>query len=768
MNISRKRVSVAVGAVIGIQLAAGIGAPALAQGDEQAENLLEEIVVTSRKRSESLQEVPLAISAFSAADIQANGMMDIRDIANATPGLTYGAEFGRAAERPTIRGMSNTATAIEQPVAVFIDGVYQTTSVLATSLSDLERVEVVKGPQSALYGRSTFGGAINYVRRRPDNEMDARLSVSAGEDNYEAYLGGVSGAIIADTLYFRAGFDVNSVDGQYRDPDSSYLFGSEETDSFTLGIVYAATEDLEFILNYGNESVDDSLFAGRNISSPANACELGGTVTWWCGELPANDAGPVSADTDLLGGKAGTARDTERWDLTVNYLLPNAMEMTAIVARTDIQQRLGNDQTYSSTEVDGMPDVGGVFVPGGPNPGFYIRGAEDWNSLSWGDTEFNSAELRLASAAEQRLRWMLGLYYYDEKELDASAGGAGPSFSLERPAYDPASNRKGEAVFAWTEYDIDDRMTLSAEVRVLTEEYSTVLVAPLNGSENIDEDWDETTARVSVSYSLIEEVTLYGSVATGFKAGGVNNSATVIAQAPELVAYDPDTVTTYELGVKSDLLDNRLRVNAAVYYNDWEEQQLSTAVISNQGNVVSAITNVGNTDIYGLDLDITWLPIEGLELSLAYAYVDAEIQEGIDARRHFSAYGDSDIAGFEPPFVADHQYTLTAAYRRALLNTGFDFYANTNYSYTDDGRYLQIQNTMDLGEAKILNARIGLSNEHWDIAFWGRNLTDNDNAISGIRYVDTNVLSQTFATVRQPVALFGKKRQVGATVTYHF
>lgn len=754
-------------AAVAASLAAGITAPSAAREGQSADNLLEEVVVTARKRSESLQEVPLAIYAFSEAEIQSKGMLDIRDIANATPGLTYGAELGRTAERPTIRGMSNTSTAIEQPVSVFIDGVYQSTSVLGTTLSDLERVEVVKGPQSALYGRATFGGAINYVRRRPQNEMSAKLSVSAGEDNYEAYVGNISGALIEDKLFARASFDSNRVSGQYSDPGSGYQFGSEQTDSFSLGIVYQVTGALEIIANYGNENIGDSLFAARNISGQSdNACELGGTITWWCGELPANDSGAISADTDLLGGKAGTARDTRRWDITANYALPNDLELTAIVARADTLERLGNDQTYSSTEVDGFPDVGGVFVPVGPNPGFYILGAEDWMSLSWSDTEFNSAEVRLASADEQRWRWMVGLYYYDEKELSASAGGAGPSFSLDRPANDPAETRRGEAVFAWTEYAVNDRFRVSAELRALTEEYSTVLVEPLNGNDAIDEDWDETTARLSLSYFASQDIKVYASIATGFKAGGVNNDASVISREPDLVSYDPDTVTTYELGVKSDLLGERLRVNAATYYSDWEDQQLSTAVISG-GRVISAVTNIGNTEIYGLDLDITWLPLEGLQVSLAYAYVDAEIKEGEDARQ-LSAYGDGDLSGFEPPFIADNQYTLSLTFSRPLATTGFDFYLGADYAYSDDGRYLQVQNTMDLGEAKFLNARIGLASDNWDIVFWGKNLTDEDNAVSGIRYIDNNVFSQSFATVRQPVALYGRKRQLGATVTYSY
>ena len=143
----------AISTALGASLLGGLAGQVLAQDGESIDNPLEEIIVTARKRSESLQDVPLAVTAFSEFDIQANGLLDIREIAKITPGLTYGEEFGRTAERPTIRGMSNTSTDIEQPVAVFIDGVYQSASVLATSLSDLERVEVVKGPQSALYGR---------------------------------------------------------------------------------------------------------------------------------------------------------------------------------------------------------------------------------------------------------------------------------------------------------------------------------------------------------------------------------------------------------------------------------------------------------------------------------------------------------------------------------------------------------------------------------------------------------------------------------------
>jgi len=732
---SKRLICVGVASVVGM---GALTTRVMAQ-DSGLDNLLEEIVVTARKRSESLNEVPLAITAFSAADIKEAGMLDIRDIANLTPGMTYGSELGRTSERPTIRGMSNTSTSIEQPVAVFIDGVYQTGSVLGTSLSSLERVEVVKGPQSALYGRATFGGAINYITKRPGNEIEGDVSVSLGDDGYESLTLGASGAIIDDVLMIRLGFDRNEFDGQYEDPFNGYKFGAESGDSYSLGLVYVPTENMEVRFNYSHEEIDDSLFAAKtNPSWSANSCNLGGSYTTWCGPILGGHDGDISADVDFLGEFAGVERTTDKWDVAIDYELANGMAISSITAGNETEEASAYDQSYNAEVVDGAPSYFG------------------WNTAGFGDSEFFSQEIRLSSNVENALTWMTGLYYYTEEARGVSNSVFAPG-TIVKPDLGDYDEQSGKAVFAQMAYDFTNKVAASAELRRVEESFDSKLGAPY------EKTWNETTWRVTLDYKVTDDMMIYGLVATGFKTGGFNTSSTIADLAPEYIAYEPDEVTTYELGIKSTWQGGRLQANAAYYFNDWKNQQLSTGVLVPGGTPTSAIINVGNTEISGLELDVSWLPMEGLELRLAYSYIDAEIKSGTDERWQVRVYGDADLSGFEPPYIADNEYSFSASYAGELGDTGLEWFARADYSYMDGDRYLQVQNTMELDEKVRLNARVGVQNENWNITLWGRNLTDDDTATSGIRYIDPATF---FPAV--PVSFMPKLKQVGVTVNYQF
>jgi iron complex outermembrane receptor protein len=506
-------------------LAVGSVMPAAAQdagkGEPDGAAGIGEIIVTARKVSESLKDVPLAITAFDAATIQAAGISNLTDVAELTPGLSFFNAFGENLPVPVIRGVAPTDIFGGNNAAVFIDGVFISgREGLNFSQLDLERIEVVKGPQSALYGRNAFSGALNYVTRDPSDEFEAKTLVEAG--NYGKRRGNVmiSGPILGETLTGRASFLYDEWDGSYDNPLSGVDVGGYRYRSWQGKLLWKPTDDLRVSLGYykSNDDIDDP----ATVTLPAN-CEDriddGNTTVRlqnFCGEIPDIEAVPTqfgSRDIQKPAQATGENRYLDRlilradWDLggsTITSL--TGYSYTKQNSVSDFTRNLGNGQPF--LYCIGTPEEPNTPNSCGSNPADQVFFSGVYNPQNDQTTEEWSQELRFASPQDRRLRVGGGLYAFTLKFKSEDGGpiatvplpdtgpgtqpglapfdpASAPNFAIGTAIFYPSFTPDGGldplkrtfsrnytdswAVFGSLDFDLTDRLTARAEMRYTQE-----------------------------------------------------------------------------------------------------------------------------------------------------------------------------------------------------------------------------------------------------------------------------------------------------------
>lgn len=742
---------------------------------------VEEIIVTSRKTSENLQTVPIAITAFTARDIEEAGIQNLRDIAAHTPGLVFDTIIGEHLAIPTIRGITqNDLFGDVNNVEIFLDGVNVSGRAgLNFGLLDIERVEVVKGPQSALYGRNSFAGAINFVTKRAPTEFEGRVSLTAGSD--ATYRGSLSlGGPLSDTLRGRVSFGYDETDGSYTNhaaPGDS--LGGHEYRSAAGGLEWTPTDTLNFRLNayYSDDDVGPSATGYAVQNCEPNAA---GQPQAFCGELPPPDKSLLGADPRGWGEQ----REIFRTSLQVDWQLSFA-QLTSLSG-------------YNTLEHDGLSDatrtVGpanwfylGSVAGGPPAPQVFqsklFRG--DINNVD----EF-SQELRL-SDEEGRLRWTAGLFYYEQSYdggLDAGTLSALPanfiSFippfytAIARPWFvtdrvPPFSrfDRKTEsaAVFGALEFDFTDRWRGRVEGRYAEEEktQSTPIRdgRVIANAREFNDTWSFFTPRFTVDYRVGDWL-IYTSAAKGVKAGGFNENASV----PEEESFGPEENWTYEIGTKATVIDGRLSFDAAVYYIDWKDMQLPA--LSPGASIPQTVTlNVGTGTSQGFEISMRAALTERLNASLGFAYTDAQYDDAVNRSLiglpSFAPSG-GDISGFDMPRTSPEQWNAALDYRLPAFGD-FDLFTRLDYSFKA-GQKAMSDGLTEVGDIERLGARIGLESDRWRFEVWGDNLTDDDTPSGAFRdaWLNNFVNNQVAVFLNRTSVAYPRLQTFGATATYRF
>ncbi len=395
----------------------------------QDESSIAEIVVTARKVEERLQDVPLAISAFDEKAIEAAGIESLNDIAELTPGLQFYNALGEALPTPIIRGVAPTdIRAKENNAAVFIDGIYVSgREGLNFSQLDLQRIEVVKGPQSALYGRNAFSGAINFVTKRPTDEFEAKSAVTAGNESRMAASGSISGPIIEGILKGRIGVNYDDWDGSYNDPLNGYDVGGYRYRTTQGSLYFTPTDSFEVLaqLYYSNDDIDDSASTAlqancedTSLTNPRLQNEDGvpyGSPIWnnWCGEVPSLN----SEDIGKTIGAVGEERELWRSSLNIDWDI-GVGTVSALTGYSDTEQngaldfgRIGDSTPF----VYCTGDYSVVCIGDGPTPlKRFFSGVLDRESGN--DTREISQELRFTSPLDEPFRYTGGVYFYDVRD----------------------------------------------------------------------------------------------------------------------------------------------------------------------------------------------------------------------------------------------------------------------------------------------------------------------------------------------------------------
>ncbi|MGI9237382.1 MAG: TonB-dependent receptor [Woeseiaceae bacterium] len=632
---------------------------------------VEEIIVTARKRNESIQEVPVAVTAITANMVEQMGLQDLDDIAKLTAGMIFDPEFNRNSNRPVIRGQANILN--DSGVSYFIDGVYITGSINDYDINDIERIEVVKGPQSALYGRNTYSGAINIYTKSPTEEWTVRGQVKATDDSQQEISATVKGPItdslsvgITGRFYESDGFWTNAYDGTD--------IGEQESTSFSGVALFEPSDRFKARARvYWNETRDGqpALFAqpaSENNCFPDTGSSLyAGLGRYYCGVIQPR---AIMSDWREQAPDARDDYDTLQASLSMEFGLTDDLTLTSITGFNDVDETFITEADYDagSFAVANFTPNGFPFA-GFPVPPFdygYVGSMIDFTFASQTDTDDISQELRLSWSGDGS-EYLLGAYYFDQDRIswsirDLPADGqaratanyfaefgrmqgvcaANPICGSMTPFFGPTvgvsrnvteGNIKNTAVFGMASFDLSDATGLTIEGRYAEEEVEQVAVLRQLGGPVIDvvpasATFDSFSPRITVDHQLSDDHMIYALYAEGTKPGGFNNSTAILAGLP---SFEEEEVDSIEVGSKSTGLDGQLVANFAIYFNQVDGYQLTQNARAG-ANTTSATVNAGDADIFGAEFEFQYAPasIEGLSFMLNYAYTDAEFVEGFD------------------------------------------------------------------------------------------------------------------------------------------
>lgn len=761
MKSARSRISTATAIAIGVTSSlAWVGPVTAQQSADGASGGLEEIIVTARKREESIQDIPISVSAFTAEEIQTLGSRNLSDLSDFTPGFTFETFGGRRGaegdvSRPVIRGQSNILG--EGNAAIFVDGILYTESILSFPIDIVERVEVIRGPQAAQFGRSTFSGAINLVTKRGTDEFQNRLNLRAFQDSeYEINLSS-SGPLIEDKLYYFAHGRYYTYGGEYRNELDGRIVGAEQSQGFNGGLEWRATDNLTLDFTVGYNEDDDDIPAQRVQDRFSNNCFLDQARQYYCGEVQEFES--VTLEIDRLNGEDGLEREVLRltgkaaWDINGSgYLL------TASGGYNNAESTFGNDQTFLG---DGIRFAGGIFTR-----------AEDLDRAEW------SGELRFESPADERLRYLVGAFMYD-REVERSRRFPGTDTIFQDFGEENVEN---QAIFGAVEYDFTEKLTGTFELRYQEDTIENVRAS----GDVLEVTYDSTQTRFTLDYAVNEDFMTYINIAQGNKPGVINTNPLL----PETFLYaDEEESWNYELGFKANLLENRMTLNAAVFYIDWTQQQLTQS--AEFGDIpFSFITNAGETTVYGVEImgDVVLTP--NWTAGFSYALADATFDEncdpiqgseltGFDCISKVTGAPGGDVSGNQTPNSAEHMATLSSTYTIPTAG-GREWFLRGDYSYMSK-KYAQVHNYAYVGSRNLLNLKAGLRAEDWTLIFFVDNVLDDLTPSTVVRFADLvnlNIGPQeppelgnvpgTTVVERGFLVPLPRSRRAGLSFTYNF
>lgn len=659
-----------------IVLACGVSSCVLAQA-----GTIEEIVVTVQKREQNLQEVAVAVTAFTGLDLLDQGITQAKDIASQTPNLLTKNAVGNTAPIFSIRGVSlnDFATNGTQPVGVYVDEVYLVNnSQLSFQVFDVERVEALKGPQGTLYGRNTTAGAVNFISKRPTDDFDANVTLTVG--NYETF--NVEGAI-----------------------------------SGSLG------ENLSGRFSFASENWGQGFFTNTVSNDDHGAVERLG----WRGQLQWD----TPAATWLLKMHGGRdASDNWYYSLLANESgLPEGdLIVAADPVDGDIYRGAFNSYPKIENESSGVS-----LTVDWDRDGFSIRSISAYEALDYGrqedfdSTTFSagnndysgelttySQELRITSTGERDWDWIVGAFYGADElsEVDVFDETDHPFFL--GLVLDEIYNQETTtlAIYNHNEIHLTDTWTATAGMRLTDEERTfdggTIGFAEVNNTVS----YSELTGRLGLDYSFADNAMGYVSYARGYKTGGFTGF--FVFDPAEKDPYNPEFINAYEVGFKSDLANRLLRLNGAAFRYDYEDLQAFAGV-----DGFFRIFNVESVRVTGAEFDAWWVPAESLDIKVGIGLLNTEVTK--------SSLPDVAV-GNRLGNAPELQFNTSISYEKPIDN-GNILRASLSTSFQDDVNYSITGNPNQIQAAYWLtNARLSIVLAHgrWSVSIWGKNLGNEE------------------------------------------
>lgn len=698
----------------GVALGALIGLPAQAQDQAEAA-AIEEVVVTAQRRSERLQDVPVTVTAFGADQIDESHIVGVQDIITRTPGLSFDA-FPASEPRLFIRGIgsSDRGSGGDPSAAVFLDEVYLgRPSAIAFDVFDIERIEVLKGPQGTLYGRNVVGGAINVITKAPDlSGFEGALEGTLG--NYDRReLAGMANLPFADgKAALRLSGSVRKHDGYTRSAVTGGDLEAGDTRSARAQLLVEPTDTLRIHL-----TADSTTDRG---TGPANHVLF----------TSRPDRYPLSLDPNRSLATIDGRQDRDTYGLRgeVNWSLPFAT-----------LSYLG-----SHREVD--------------YESYYdFDGSNGTRGIEGGDTEHSeltSHEVRLLSPEDSKATWVVGAYSYRAKTDRMVTNNTINFAGLERVVQD--SELESYAVYGDITYPVTERLNVTAGVRYTKDkkDYHIVNLGPQQFQTVFPLDarasasFDAVTWRLGADYHFAPDHMVYGMVSRGFKSGGFQDAPS----SPEaaVTPFEPEYATQYELGLKQQFFDRALTWNNSIFLIDYTDLQTGQTV-----GLSKLTNNAGKATIKGYETSLAWRIGAGFDLGLNYAYTDATFDD-------FATVDDNNnpinLAGNRLSRSPKNKLTLSPSYTLELANGG-EVRATAEYRYEsliyDDNSNLQPE-VREPTEFVDANAGYTSPDGTWTFSVWGKNLTDERTRTLQVFF------NSTFFVAYNP------PRTYGATLRWNF
>ncbi|MBL4767389.1 MAG: TonB-dependent receptor [Rhodobacteraceae bacterium] len=749
--------------------------PAYAQAAEEAgeQFMIDEITVTAQKRSESLQDVPLAITAIAGAALRENDISNLQDIGNRTPGMTFAA-FSVGQPEIAIRGIGTKedGASASDSVVVSVDDVYVASrSAQVFDIFDLERVEVLRGPQGTLYGKNSIGGSINFVTTKPGEDTEVRFRQTVGDYGRFDTAGMLSGKL-AENFFGKVSFSRRKFDGYYTNVlQGSDFFGERQgggnTFSYRGMLRWTPSDDMEVI--FSADGADDNM-------NGSNREPLGSVEGFHGGDnasnpIAVNEAfGGATSPFDSLNDTEGfTKRTVEGYSLKVNWD-QSWGTITSISAyrKSDFNWLEDSEGLPSSTAFVPL-NISGANFSAPASSGF----AFDVNDAAIEKTKQLTQEFRLTSDGEGPLNWVLGAFYSHE-EVDRTENYFFPSIGLEIGGVNFASdmssiqtNRSDTyALFVDGSYEVTDTFTVRGGIRYSSETKDMTAEGIVHSGIGLlikdfdkvsdSHTWSKVSWRVVADWKFDDNSMAYASVSTGFKSGGYTGSASSAEQA--LKFFNPETATAYEIGLKSQFWENRVRVNLSAFYTDYTDLQVTRFFQPDPDGFGQFITeNASSADIKGIEVEVTALLTEELEVGGSYAYLSTEYVDYIGSP---GVGGSADFSGNTLRQAPENSFNVYAKYTLEMED-GSSIAAKVDYRYQGLSFYDPDNNDITTIESYgIWDGRLAWTSSEgtFELAAWVKNISNKEYT--------THVFSQRGSRIA--FALFGAPRTFGLTGTYTF
>jgi len=669
---------------------------------------IEEVLVTAQKRSESVQDVPISITAFSGEELTRRGIIDVQGIAQSVPNFDIPKSNNSRNVSIRIRGIGSSGTnpGIESSVGVFLDGLYQPTGAMAFGeLADIESFEILRGPQGTLYGRNTPVGALNVTTRKPSDEFESKITLGAGE--YASVWGnGYVGGSLSDNSAGRLSFWYRDREGY----ENNLLTGDDVNDHNTWGLrgklLYQLSDSVEVNITANYSEIEKRCCMGEqlDVTGPFGIATPGFLAAQEAAGLPFVNFD--DSDHVVDGDDEGDDNtETLGFSVQVDWDLDNEFLLTSITGYQDWE----NDVTIAADSLKN--DV--------------------LTSNQVQANEIFSQELRITSPGNRDIEYLAGLFLYGQDTTYDSNAIIGPGANRVLPVPSPPCSspcvaQAGDSAISFFDQETRSVAAYGNLTWHLTDQWDVTgglrwsrdkkdafishtnapgngfvvdnLFFPPNEVGDLDLEEDSTTWSLNTRYNITEEVMIFATASTGFKSGGFNSRRLPVGAEVE---FENEDSITFDAGIKSTWLDRRVLLNETLYHTTLENFQESTLAPTGTGFIVG---NAGEQEAKGIELDFTINPIEPLTINGSLAVLDAEYTDFEDAQCGLGEPADNpdtgtcDRTGETPSFAPELQWGLGVEWAQPINDTELEWPLRADYSWVDAQNLLRVSQYSGRGQ----------------------------------------------------------------------